>query len=986
MFTEEETAKKPFMMYLTSLGWEYISPEKIDSRRETWKEPFILPIFKKKLLELNPSMGEEEADVVIQRIRNIRANIEGNREFLRYLRGQKTFYSKSEKRELNLRLIDFENPENNVFHYTQEFWMEDIKKDRADIVLFINGIPLFIVETKAPWLFNIVDGEVKDWRSHAVEQISRYHEEVPNFMKYFQMYMASNGLNLIYSATWNFNERNVYRWKTEEGKDYGLQDLIFSMLKKKRALRFIEDYIVFFEQDEELSKFVLLPHQVRAVERIVNRAITRDARTGLIWHTQGSGKTLTMMVAASKIRRIPELENPTIIMVVDRIELQKQLVRNLTKFGLDSIVAESKVHLRELLKSDYRGIIVTLIHKFQGMPSNINTRRNIFVFIDEAHRSQEGDLGIQMRSALPNAFYFGFTGTPIDKGKIGKGTFNLFAFEDMKKYHRPYLDKYSIKESIEDGTTVPLYYTLAPQEYRLDRKTILEEFFRLYEEKGIASIEELNKLLDKVSKIKEVLKAKKRIKKVAKHISEHYKKFVEPSGFKAMVVAVDREACALYMEAFKELYEENPHSAIPPEEIAVVYTPMHNDKGILKKYHLKEDQEDEIRRNFKKRERPPKILIVTEKLLTGYDAPILQTMYLDKPMKDHTLLQAIARVNRPYSDGELHKTAGLIVDYIGIFEDLQRALAFDSKSIEGAVFDLEVLRKRFAELMGRAEEYLRLLRDNSLSWDKKLEKLVKVFSDRKKRDDFIQLFKNIQDIYEILSPDPFLRDYLEDYKLLLKLHRFIKAQFYPTDFERRELLKKTKELIRNSVDIETIVDGLPVYKIDEHIADTIKNERIDDIVKVYNLRRSLMRYIKEHQHEVPYLEFLIEKIESIIKRLEERQISAKEALEKVIGLSESAVESVRSYKESKLDPATFSVHWLLKSYGIEDVTVSEEITKILLSNEGWTYNQNLQQGLLRKIYRILKENGVKQVRERVKIGKDLLELGRRLINDTRGSP
>ncbi|WP_297552435.1 type I restriction endonuclease subunit R [Thermococcus sp.] len=986
MFTEEETAKKPFMMYLTSLGWEYISPEKIDSLRETWKEPFILPIFKKKLLELNPSMSEEEADVVLQRIRNIRANIEGNREFLRYLRGQKTFYSKSEKRELNLRLIDFENPENNVFHYTQEFWMEDMKKDRADIVLFINGIPLFIVETKASWLFNIVDGEVKDWRSHAVEQISRYHEEVPNFMKYFQMYLASNGLNLIYSATWNFNERNVYRWKTEEGKDYGLQDLIFSMLRKERALRFIEDYIVFFEQDEELSKFVLLPHQVKAVERVVNRAITGDARTGLIWHTQGSGKTLTMMVAASKIRRIPELENPTIIMVVDRIELQKQLVRNLTKFGLDFIVAESKVHLRELLESDYRGIIVTLIHKFQGMPSNINTRRNIFVFIDEAHRSQEGDLGIQMRSALPNAFYFGFTGTPIDKGKVGKGTFNLFAFEDMKKYHRPYLDKYGIKESIEDGTTVPLYYTLAPQEYRLDRKTILEEFFKLYEEKGIASIEELNKLLDKVSKIKEVLKAQKRIKKVAKHISEHYKKFVEPSGFKAMIVAVDREACALYIEAFKELYEENPHSAIPPEEIAVVYTPMHNDKGILKKYHLKEDQEDEIRRNFKKRDRPPKILIVTEKLLTGYDAPILQTMYLDKPMKDHTLLQAIARVNRPYSDGELHKTAGLIVDYIGIFEDLQRALAFDSKSIEGAVFDLEVLRKRFAELMGRAEEYLGLLRDNSLSWDKKLEKLVKVFSNRKKRDDSIQLFKNIQDIYEILSPDPFLRDYLEDYKLLLKLHRFIKAQFYPTDFERRELLKKTKELIRNSVDIETIVDGLPVYKIDEHIADTIKNERIDDIVKVYNLRRSLMSYIKEHQHEVPYLEFLIEKIESIIKRLEERQISAKEALEKVIGLSESAVESVRNYKESKLDPATFSVHWLLKSYGIDDVTVSEEITKVLLSNEGWTYNQNLQQGLLRKIYRILKENGVKQVRERVKIGKDLLELGGRLINDTRGSP
>lgn len=985
MFTEEETAKKPFMSYLTSVGWEYISPQKVDSLRGSRKEPFILPIFKKKLLELNPKMTEDEANSVISRIKMIRANIEGNRQFLQYLKGQKTFYSSVERRELNLKLIDFENPENNVFQYTQEFWMYDLKKDRADIMLFINGIPLFMIETKAPWLLTSKDGEVKDWRSHAVDQISRYHEEVPGFMRYIQMYLSSNGLNLIYSATWNFNERNIYRWKTEEGKDYGLQDLVVSMLNPERALRFIEDYVVFFEQDEELSKFVLLPHQVRAVEKIVARAVSQDAKTGLIWHTQGSGKTLTMMVAASKIRRIPELENPTVIMVVDRIELQKQLVRNLTKFGLDFIIAGSKDHLRELLQDDYRGIIVTIIHKFQGMPANINTRRNIFVFIDEAHRSQEGDLGIYMRAALPNAFYFGFTGTPIDRGKVGKGTFKLFAQEDMEKYHRPYLDKYSIKESIQDGTTVPLYYTLAPQEYRLDRKTILEEFFKLYEEKGIASIEELNKLLDKISKIKEVLKAQERIKKIAKHISDHYKRFVEPSGFKGMVVAVDREACALYMEAFKELYKEDPTTSIPPDEIAVVYTPMHNDKGLLKKYHLNEDKEDEIRRNFKKKNRPPKLLIVTEKLLTGYDAPILQTMYLDKPMKDHTLLQAIARVNRPYSDEDLHKSAGLIVDYIGIFEDLQRALAFDSKSIEGAVIDLEVLRKKFSELMRDAEEYLSLLKDESFSWDKRLEKLVELFSEREKRDEFMQLFKNIQDIYEVLSPDPFLKDYLGDYKLLLKLYKFVKAQFYPTDFEKRDLLRKTKELIRKSVDIEAIVDGLPVYKIDEHIADTIKNERLEDIVKVYNLRRSLLGYIKEHQREIPYLEFLIEKIESVIKRLEEKQISAKEALEEMVGLSKSALESEKGYKASNLDPATFSVYWLLKSYQVNDVNIAKQITKLLLANEGWTYNHSLQQRLLRKVYRILKENGVSSLRERVRIGKDLLELGRGLINETGGS-
>lgn len=966
MFNEFNTAQRPIMEYLIGLGWEFISPEKINIMRTNMKEPLLTPILKPKILEFNPAMTEDEANDVIKRLKLIRETIEGNEEFLKFLRAEKTFFSSKENRELNLRLIDFENPENNSFSFTVEFWFEDVKRIRTDFTLFINGIPIAVIETKAPFAGDDFD----DWLSEAFNQMKRYHEQAPSLIKYVQFYALSEGLHLYYSATWNFNERNLYKWKT------GLEDLVRSLFKKERVLGIIEDYIVFFNQDDELNKYILRPHQIRAVEKIIKRAETRDAKTGLVWHTQGSGKTLTMMVAAKKLRRIPELENPTILMVVDRIELQDQLSRNLETFGLSFEVAGSKEHLKSLLKSDYRGVIVTLIHKFQGMDENINTRDNIIVFIDEAHRSQEGDLGVYMRSALPNAMLFGFTGTPIDKGKVGKGTFYLFAREDEEKYRRKYLDKYSIKDSISDGTTVPLYYNLAPQEYRIDRKEILEEFFRLYEESGVASVEELNKLLDKIPKIKEVLKSKDRIRKVAKFIAEHYIDYVEPSGFKAFVVAVDREACAMYMETFKELYESG-ESPLPPDYFRVVYTSSNKDNELLRKYWLSDDEEKTVRKNFKDKNKLPKIFIVTEKLLTGYDAPILQTMYLDKPMKDHTLLQAIARVNRPYIDEEIEKEAGVIVDFIGIFEDLQKALAFDAESIEGAVIDLEMLKNRFSELMKDAKKYIDLL-EGEESMDKKLEKLVDYFADEERRKEFMRLFKTIQEIFEILSPDPFLRPYLEDYKTLLKIHRTIKAEFYPAERERRELLKKTKQIIRENVEIEHIVDDLPVYKIDEHIADLLKNDGLSERIKTYNLRRSLVLYIKEKKKEIPYLEMLVDKIEEVVKKLERKQISSKEALEELLRHSEFAVESEKEYNKSRLDSKVFSVYWLLKTYGIENTEHAEKIVNVLMSNTAWTYSDSVRKEKAVEIYGLLKEAGVR-TKDMVRITKDLMKLGAKFV-------
>jgi type I restriction enzyme R subunit len=265
-----------------------------------------------------------------------------------------------------------------------------------------------------------------------------------------------------------------------------------------------------------------------------------------VWHTQGSGKTYTMIKAAELLFKAPEADKPTILLMIDRSELEDQLLKNLATVGLNNVEhAYSMVELTRLLKQDYRGLIVTMIHKFRDMAANLNTRSNIFVLIDEAHRTTGGDLGNYLMAGLPNASYLGFTGTPIDKTVYGRGTFKTFGCEDDKGY----LHKYSIAESIEDGTTLPLYYNLAPNEMLVPHEVMEREFLSLVETEGIADIEELNKILDRAVNLKNFLKGRERITQVAGYMASHYRTNVEPLGYKAFLVAVDREACTFYKDA-----------------------------------------------------------------------------------------------------------------------------------------------------------------------------------------------------------------------------------------------------------------------------------------------------------------------------------------------------------------------------------------------------------------------------------------------------
>uniref|UniRef100_A0A7V4DXT4 Type I restriction enzyme endonuclease subunit n=1 Tax=Dictyoglomus thermophilum TaxID=14 RepID=A0A7V4DXT4_DICTH len=931
LITEKRDVQDRVIEYLQAIGWEYIPPADLQEKRGfDIKEPFIVEVLEKKLKELNPGIiTDENVGDVVRRLRLIPSTFTGNQEFLEFLRGKKTVYVDKERRERNFKLIDFENPENNHFAFTKEFLFEDREKRRLDIALFVNGIPICDFELKSPTLWEAEE--------EAFEQVRIYNNVLPELFKYIQFYAVSEGIRLFYGPTWKYESKTLYRWKVENG--FNFEKLVKTFFDKKEVIETLRTYIVFMTIEEELQKYILKQHQRRTIAKIIRRVLEEKKKKGLIWHTQGSYKSLTMIVSADELRKMPELENPTILVVVDRLELEHQIYQNFQAYGYPNIIrAESKNHLKELLENDYRGLIITTIHKFEGIPKHINKRENIIVLVDEAHRSQEGDLGNYMRASLPNAYYFGFTGTPVDKTKIGRGTFVAFGYPD-----EPYLDKYTIDESIEERTTVPLYYTLAKTELHVDKETLEEEFFRVVEEEGIASIEGINKVIERAEKLKAVLKARDRIDKIAKHIAEHYTKFVEPLGFKAFIVAVDREGCALYKEAIDKY--------LPEEYTKVVYTSDYKDNELLKKYHISDEEEKRIRKDFKSPGKLPKILIVTEKLLTGYDAPILYAMYLDKPLKDHTLLQAIARINRPY----VGKTCGLVMDYIGIFENLQRALAFYSKDVEAGLIDFEKLKERFKELVKEADD---LLKEIDLGDEtKRIQNIIDYFFEEENRKEFIKIFKQIQEIYEILSPDEFLRDYIEKYKLLVQIYEIIYQTYNPEAEKkriRRDILKKTEDLIKENIELLHIADNLPLYEINKDIAHTIKADKISQRVKIASLYRSIRIHIESKRKESPYLVSIAEKVEEIISQLRERQRSVEYALEELTKIAEEIAKAEKEQKESGLSKEEFSYFWILRRHGVKaPEKISKDICKILAEKEHWMFNENVERELRREFYKLL---------------------------------
>jgi type I restriction enzyme R subunit len=892
--SERTTVQNPLVEYVEEIGWAYVSPNQSLTLRRGESGAMFYQTLRDKLVSLNPGVVTvASVDEVVARIESVRNNIEGNAEVLAWLRGERSVYVESEKRQRNVGLIDFSHPAENVFQVTDEWQYTNGKyRNRADVVFIINGIPVALVETKS--------ATKKDGIDEGITQIRRYHRETPELVTAPQIFDVTHLIDFYYGVTWNLDRKNLFNWKDEEKGNF--ERKVKRFFARERFLRFLESWIVFYKRDDELRKIVLRQHQTRAVEKVVERALDPDKRTGLIWHTQGSGKTFTMIKAADLILRQPAFEKPTVVMLVDRNELESQLFANLAAYGLAPEIARTKLHLRELLKSDYRGLIVSMIHKFDKADADLCTRRNVFLLVDEAHRTTSGDLGNYLVAAVPNATMIGFTGTPIDRIEYGKGTFKVFGKDDEKGY----LDKYSIAESIEDGTTLPLNYTLAPNDIRVPREQLEKEFLDLAETQGISDIEELNKILDRAVNLKTFLKAADRVDKVARFVAQHFRENVEPLGYKAFLVGVDREACATYKKALDKY--------LPPEYSTVVYTSAHNDSEILTEYKLGEDEEKRVRRAFIKRDAFPKILIVTEKLLTGFDAPVLYCMYLDKPMRDHTLLQAIARVNRPYEDeGGLKKPAGYVLDFVGLFEKLESALAFDSDVVGNAIQNIDVLKTRLVVLMDQTRPFVELC--SGPIDDKAVERAIEVFEDKERREAFYKLFQELETLYEIISPDVFLRPYIDDYGNLSTLYQIVINAFSKKVALIRDLMKKTEDLVKRSA-VGTGLDAVmkPV-RIDQNTLNALKTGEGGEPPKVINLGKSLMTTLSEEGEQQPYLIPISERTEAILEAYDDRQVTTQSALDQLAKLLEEYLQAKREREQTGFDINTFTLFWILKQSG-----------------------------------------------------------------------
>ncbi|NAS89251.1 deoxyribonuclease HsdR [ANME-1 cluster archaeon AG-394-G21] len=938
---ERSSVQNTLIAYATGIGWEYISPADALRFRNV-KTGFVFrEIFINQMQTLNPGfMNPQLAEELIKQLERIPPNIEGNLVAWEYLKGLKTIFVPTENRERNVVFIDTENIDRNLFQVTDEFaFTNGSETIRPDIVFLINGVPVFLIETKAA---HKIDGIAE-----ALDQIRRYHRECPELLAILQLYALTHLIRYYYSVTWNMSVKGLFNWKEETVGDF--ETLVKTFFDKPRVVKVLTDFILFTRQDDELKKVVLRPHQMRAVDKLIERARAIEKKRGLVWHTQGSGKTYTLIVAAQKIIENPIFENPTVIMLVDRNELETQLYGNLDAVGIEQIeVAASKRDLKELLANDRRGLIVTMIHKFEDMPERMNTRENIFVLVDEAHRTTGGKLGNYLLGALPNATYIGFTGTPIDKTAYGKGTFITFGIDDPP---HGYLDKYSIAESIADGTTVPLHYTLAPNELLVDKETLEQEFLGLVEAQGMSDVEELNKVLEKAVTLRNELKSPDRVEKVARYVTDHYKETIEPMGYKAFLVAVDREACALYKA------ELDKH--LPAEYSKVVYSPGYNDPPELARYHLSAEEEKRIRKAFRKPDELPKILIVTEKLLTGFDAPILYCMYLDKPMRDHVLLQAIARVNRPYEDEDgRKKPSGFVLDFVGIFDKLEKALAFDSQDIAGVVNDIAVLKERFIVLIDHAREsYITLI--DCKTQDKAVEAVLQHFMDEEKRHEYYLFFKEIADIYDILSPDAFLRPYIADMETLTRMYKIVREAYEPGIAIDKSFSRKTAKLVQAHTKTGTIKPALKIYEINESTVKKIEESTAYDTEKVFNLIRSIEKTIKKDITQKPYLIPIGERAEQITMLFKERQKNSQETLEELKKVIAEINAAKKEQAERDMPVEIFSIFWLFKNEGIDNPEdKANQMRRVLVQYPHWRTSERHEREVKRELYSVLFQAGI----------------------------
>ncbi len=909
--TEAQAVQFPMVRHAAEIGWTPLPPMDALAMRGGEAGLLFQGVLEAALRRFNPWMSDSAVRSVVENLQALPPSIDGNRQMLAWLRGERQWYDEGEQRHRQVRFVDFDDPSANVLHVTWEWRLKPAahKANRADVMFVVNGVPVAIVEHKNPADANAIEA--------GITQLRRYEQETPELMSAAQLFNVTHLLDYWYGVTWNLSRRFMARWKERVDDNYRFA--VQSFFEPTDFLRTLRDWILFYVEDGETRKSVLRQHQRRAVDRIVERCAVPAKRRGLVWHTQGSGKTFTLLTAARLIlERRDVFQNPTVLVVVDRTELEGQLAgwveRLLGEMQQQAIAvwrANSRAELQDLLINDRRGLIISMIHKFEGIDKDANLNDNVYVFIDEAHRSVARDLGTYLMAALPNSTIIGFTGTPVDRTAHGEGTFKIFGPDDDQGY----LDKYSIAESIGDETTLPIRHVMAPSEMTVPAEQLDREFFALAEMEGVTDVDELNRVLDRAVGLRTFLTADDRVEKVAAFVADHFRENVAPLGYKAFLVGVNREACAKYKRALDKL--------LPPEWTDPVYSENTRDvieRPLVAELQLSPQREADTRLMFKKVDEAPKILIVTDKLLTGFDAPLLYCIYLDKPMRDHVLLQAIARVNRPCVDDDgARKPIGLVVDFVGVLRELKKALQFDSSDVSGVIEDLNLLMEDFQDrmqevtadyLMDEAGESEDETGENE---DERLERIVYGrFLDLEQRTTFFEAYKKIEMLWEILSPSSELRDYIDSYRRLVRLYAVVKNAYADNVEFVMDLANKTRRIVQEGVVQEGLRNLTNPVTFDVETLDVLQGESGTDEAKVFNLVRGLRQEIATESEKRSILIPLKERADSVLKDLEHRQTTGVEALDQLAALAKEKKAAFEAANESGLSPSAFGLYWAFK--------------------------------------------------------------------------
>jgi type I restriction enzyme R subunit len=918
---EGRTVETPLLDWLQSpeLGWRYEDARAVAkeyrARRADGtvdeREVLLLPILKERLIALNPGVitDDERAERVISRLRAER----DNQEWLRWLRNEKTMKFAVDEPEQNIRLIDYDSAgrddDGNDYLATNQFRVEGPKDNiRTDILLFVNGIPIVNIEAKTTG---------RDWHvdwTEGAKQCARYSREAPQLYYSNAFCGAVNELVFRYGVpatkfhTWHeWRDPTPHTHIPEQDR---MKRSVYGLLDRGNLLDLLRNFIVFEVEEGRPVKKVARYQQFAAANEIVRRSLDLDReqewRRGLVWHTQGSGKSLTILFAAKKLWHHPKLQQPTILIVIDRDQLQDQMIGQFIRTNTEACrVAESKAELISLLSDGdgYRGIIVTIMHKFSGHEKFAVPRPNVIALIDEAHRSQEGDFGKWMRATLPAASLFGFTGTPIENddhntpmafGRIlGKDESGQ---ERVERYMQPG-GRYSIADAIRDGATIPVHFEPRISDWAVWGEKLDEVFNREFAHLPEGEREALKR---ENAQLEVILKLPKRIQMIAEDLAKDFIERVRPNHFKAMLVCYDKETCALYKNALDELLG-------PEVSLCIFSEDPEKDKDLVKANYLGDPARKKAIEDFKKakpdeeaerakpenRWRNVEIVIVCDMLLTGFDAPIVETMYLDKGIRDHTLLQAIARVNRPYTD---LKKYGVVLDYYGLFDKLEQALNFDKNELGEVAFPFTRLREQFRlEMQWQMELFADFPRTGDR--DNIMAILAWLNVNEPKREKFELGYRNLSLLWETLHPDKFLVDHEPAYLWLSRVWMYYIKEFYPA-VQKYETDPsdgaKTRDLIRQHVDVEDIKRNLPTYVLDEEYLTKIKERPPDS--KALNIEAMLASELEIRMGEDEEFQPLSERLKRIVQRKRNGTLAGLALLKE---LEELAKETVALIQESK---------------------------------------------------------------------------------------